>query len=61
MSYFHTIYPRLESRMVSLIIYGATGYTGRMASEHAKSIGLDFAPAGRSEQAAESPGSSIST
>ncbi|KAJ5895319.1 NAD(P)-binding protein [Penicillium taxi] len=36
--------------MVSLIIYGATGYTGRMASEHAKSIGLDFALAGRSEQ-----------
>ncbi|KAJ5744902.1 NAD(P)-binding protein [Penicillium manginii] len=35
--------------MAPLIIYGATGYTGRMASEHAKSIGLDFALAGRSE------------
>lgn len=33
-----------------LIIYGATGYTGRMASEQAKTIGLDFAIAGRTEQ-----------
>ncbi|PYI12198.1 NAD(P)-binding protein [Aspergillus sclerotiicarbonarius CBS 121057] len=36
--------------MASLIIYGATGYTGRMASEQAASIGLDFAIAGRTEQ-----------
>ncbi|KAJ5770685.1 NAD(P)-binding protein [Penicillium nucicola] len=35
--------------MVPLLIYGATGYTGRMASEQAKSTGLDFALAGRTE------------
>ncbi|OKL55960.1 hypothetical protein UA08_08587 [Talaromyces atroroseus] len=36
--------------MAPLIIYGATGYTGKMASEHAKSLGLDFIIAGRTEQ-----------
>ncbi|KAJ5087578.1 NAD(P)-binding protein [Penicillium angulare] len=35
--------------MSALLIYGATGYTGRMVSEHAKTIGLDFAIAGRTE------------
>lgn len=33
----------------TLIIYGATGYTGRLACQHAKSIGLNFFIAGRSE------------
>ncbi|KAF1811541.1 hypothetical protein P152DRAFT_437997 [Eremomyces bilateralis CBS 781.70] len=36
--------------MGKLMIYGATGYTGRLASEHAKSIGLDFILAGRTTQ-----------
>jgi len=31
----------------TLMIYGATGYTGRMASEQAKAIGLDVILAGR--------------
>ncbi|KAJ9132550.1 Saccharopine dehydrogenase [Pleurostoma richardsiae] len=35
--------------MARLMIYGATGYTGRMASEHAKSLALDFMLAGRTE------------
>ncbi|VUC29571.1 unnamed protein product [Clonostachys rosea] len=35
--------------MARLLIYGATGYTGRLASEHARHIGLDFLVAGRSE------------
>ncbi|KAF2420213.1 hypothetical protein EJ08DRAFT_673239 [Tothia fuscella] len=30
-----------------LLIYGATGYTGQLASEHAKSIGLEFIVPGR--------------
>jgi len=30
-----------------LIIYGATGYTGQLASEQAKRAGLDFIVAGR--------------
>ncbi|WP_392889605.1 saccharopine dehydrogenase family protein [Pseudomonas migulae] len=33
--------------MKKLMIYGATGYTGRMAAEHAKALGLDFVIAGR--------------
>ncbi|MEN2397487.1 hypothetical protein [Pseudomonas halotolerans] len=33
--------------MKKLMIYGATGYTGRMAAEHAKTLGLDFVIAGR--------------
>lgn len=35
--------------MAGLIIYGATGYTGRLASEFAKSYNLQFTLAGRSE------------
>lgn len=35
--------------MVDLIIYGATGYTGRLASDFAKSYNLQFTVAGRSE------------
>jgi short subunit dehydrogenase-like uncharacterized protein len=34
-------------KMPELMIYGATGYTGRLAGEYAKSIGLDFIIAGR--------------
>jgi short subunit dehydrogenase-like uncharacterized protein len=33
--------------MEKFMIYGATGYTGRLASKYAKSIGLDFILAGR--------------
>lgn len=33
--------------MTKLLIYGATGYTGRLAAERAKAIGLDFEVAGR--------------
>ncbi|RON57842.1 saccharopine dehydrogenase family protein [Pseudomonas frederiksbergensis] len=33
--------------MKTLMIYGATGYTGRMAAEHAKALGLDLVIAGR--------------
>lgn len=33
--------------MSTLLIYGATGYTGRMAAQHAKALGLDFEIAGR--------------
>jgi short subunit dehydrogenase-like uncharacterized protein len=36
--------------MAPLIIYGATGYTGRLASEYAKRLDLDFLIAGRTEQ-----------
>ena len=28
--------------MSTLLIYGATGYTGRMAAERAKALGLNF-------------------
>lgn len=35
--------------MKTLMIYGATGYTGRMAAEHAKALGLDLVVAGRNE------------
>lgn len=35
--------------MKTLMIYGATGYTGRMAAEHAKALGLDLLIAGRNE------------
>jgi short subunit dehydrogenase-like uncharacterized protein len=35
--------------MTRLMIYGATGYTGRMAAHHAKSAGLDLILAGRTE------------
>ncbi|WP_248739418.1 saccharopine dehydrogenase family protein [Pseudomonas sp. MWU12-2029] len=33
--------------MSKLMIYGATGYTGRMAAEYARSLGLDVVIAGR--------------
>lgn len=33
--------------MTKLLIYGATGYTGRLIAERAKAIGLDFEIAGR--------------
>ncbi|MCF4997226.1 hypothetical protein GIW70_06550 [Pseudomonas syringae] len=36
--------------MNKLMIYGATGYTGRMAAERAKVLGLDFEIAGRNAQ-----------
>ncbi|MFC6335576.1 hypothetical protein GIR22_20655 [Pseudomonas sp. CCM 7891] len=36
--------------MKKLMIYGATGYTGRMAAEWAKASGLDFEIAGRNQQ-----------
>ncbi|MBD9388519.1 saccharopine dehydrogenase NADP-binding domain-containing protein [Agrobacterium sp. AGB01] len=35
--------------MTKLMIYGATGYTGRMAAEHAKAAGTPFVLAGRNE------------
>lgn len=35
--------------MAPFIIYGATGYSGRLASEYAKSLDLDFSIAGRTE------------
>jgi short subunit dehydrogenase-like uncharacterized protein len=36
--------------MSALMIYGATGYTGRMAAEQAKALGLDVVIAGRNGQ-----------
>jgi short subunit dehydrogenase-like uncharacterized protein len=36
--------------MSALLIYGATGYTGRMAAERAKALGLKFEIAGRNQQ-----------
>ncbi|MBR9904291.1 saccharopine dehydrogenase family protein [Halomonas sp. IOP_14] len=36
--------------MNTLLIYGATGYTGQMAAEHAKRLGLDFEIAGRNAE-----------
>ena len=35
--------------MKTLMIYGAAGYTGHMATEHAKAAGLDVIVAGRAE------------
>ena len=35
--------------MSTLLIYGATGYTGRMAAERAKTLGLRFEIAGRNQ------------
>ncbi|WP_085604554.1 MULTISPECIES: trans-acting enoyl reductase family protein [unclassified Pseudomonas] len=40
--------------MSTLMIYGATGYTGRMAAEHARSLGLDVVIAGRTAKKIES-------
>lgn len=36
--------------MSALLIYGATGYTGRMAAQRAKALDLNFEIAGRSQQ-----------
>lgn len=36
--------------MSTLLIYGATGYTGRMAAERAKALGLNVEIAGRNQQ-----------
>ncbi|QAY93318.1 trans-acting enoyl reductase family protein [Pseudomonas sp. ACM7] len=36
--------------MNTLMIYGATGYTGRMAAEHATELGLDVVIAGRNAE-----------
>lgn len=36
------------------MIYGATGYTGRMAAEHARSLGLDVVIAGRTAEKLQS-------
>jgi len=36
--------------MKTLMIYGATGYTGRMAAEHAKKLGLNLLIAGRNAE-----------
>jgi short subunit dehydrogenase-like uncharacterized protein len=35
--------------MPNLLIYGATGYTGRLATQHAQQLGLDIVVGGRSE------------
>jgi short subunit dehydrogenase-like uncharacterized protein len=39
----------MAAQETTFIIYGATGYTGRLACQHAKSIGIKFVIAGRSE------------
>jgi short subunit dehydrogenase-like uncharacterized protein len=36
--------------MKTLMIYGATGYTGRMAAHHAKTLGLNLVLAGRNAE-----------
>ena len=36
--------------MKTLMIYGATGYTGRMAAEHAQQLGLNLVIAGRNAE-----------
>lgn len=36
--------------MSTLLIYGATGYTGRMAAERAVALGLNVEIAGRNQQ-----------
>ncbi|KAL3467107.1 hypothetical protein BJX64DRAFT_283833 [Aspergillus heterothallicus] len=35
--------------MPALLIYGATGYTGRLATQHAKELGINMVVGGRSE------------
>lgn len=49
---FHLIYQDSSIMAIQkqvLIIYGATGYTGRLACQHALTIGLSLVVAGRSE------------
>lgn len=43
------------------MIYGATGYTGRMAAEHANEAGLDLIVAGRDEDALADLGRHLGT
>ncbi|KFA54546.1 hypothetical protein S40293_08057 [Stachybotrys chartarum IBT 40293] len=45
--------------MTDFMIYGATGYTGRIASEHAKHLGLRFIVAGRTTAAVTELASSL--
>lgn len=45
--------------MSDVLIYGATGYTGRLACEYAKQIGIDFAIGGRTESAVRDLASSL--
>ncbi|KAI9650871.1 hypothetical protein NHQ30_000906 [Ciborinia camelliae] len=45
--------------MAPFIIYGATGYTGKLASEYAKSLNLDFLVAGRTEKKLKSLASQL--
>jgi short subunit dehydrogenase-like uncharacterized protein len=42
--------------MKKLLIYGATGYTGRLTAEHAKALGLPFTIAGRDGTRLAEPG-----
>lgn len=44
---------------MTLMIYGASGYTGRLASEHAKGLGLDCLLAGRTEETIEATASAL--
>lgn len=44
---------RLATHMKKLMIYGAAGYTGGMAAEHAASAGVDLVVAGRDKERAE--------
>lgn len=46
--------------MGKLLIYGATGYTGHMAAQRAKAIGLAFEIAGRNGEQLESLAASLS-
>jgi short subunit dehydrogenase-like uncharacterized protein len=46
-------YPTHAASSNTLLIYGATGYTGRMAAERAKALGLRFEIAGRDRQRLE--------
>lgn len=45
--------------MGQLMIYGATGYTGHLASEYAKKFGLGFVLAGRTAHKLQSFASSL--
>ncbi|RFU77340.1 saccharopine dehydrogenase [Trichoderma arundinaceum] len=45
--------------MVEFMIYGATGYTGRLASEYSKSLGMNFIVAGRNDGSVKQIASSL--
>jgi short subunit dehydrogenase-like uncharacterized protein len=47
--------------MPALMIYGATGYTGRMATLHAKQLGIDVVLAGRTEATVKDFASHLNT